>query len=223
MDFPRKGKPKMKKLLLAMSALAALSLLAPSDGVAQSWTGPENLTNAIGIYTTATPTPASANDDAVYSGAPGQFTAYVVCTNPWNDNTNTAISIIGGFEFKLVLPGNVFLLNAALPPQSTNFATPPEFLCGANAPVNNSISTLITLTLGWFDGVPGTISVTPVEIAPASVPGNIAVTDYNDDFSISVAKPSSGVGAFDQPVFGMGTPVVPNDDTTWGGVKSLYR
>jgi len=43
MDFPRKGKPKMKKLLFAVSALAALSLLAPSTGFAQA-------TNTLGIY-----------------------------------------------------------------------------------------------------------------------------------------------------------------------------
>jgi len=180
--------------------------------------------NEIGVYTTATPTGLIANQDAEtsYTGAPGgAIMAYVVVTNPWNQNTNTAIDLVGGFEFHLYLPANVFLLGQVLPPSATNFATAPDFYVGCAAPVVNGAATLLTLTLGEFSGTPGYVSLGPV-LAPApSRPGNMAITDYNDGFSISLAYPVSG--DYNLPVFGMYQPVVPNDDATWGGVKSLYR
>jgi len=155
----------MKKLFLAISALAALSLLAPSAGVAQ-WADPMPR-NQIGIYTTATPTPEQAQDQASYTGEPGgNITAYVVCTNPWNEEPYTGevrpITLIGGFEFHLYLPASVFLLGQTYPPATTNFATPPDFYCGSAAPVTgNGTSVLVTLTLGEFNGTPGTISIGP--------------------------------------------------------------
>ena len=195
----------MKKLLLT---LAALSLMAGA-AFAQ--------TNEIGIYLTQDANP----DNVVYNGAPGSFTAYVVCVNPYNQHLDAPISVVGGFEFKLTFPANVYLLGATLPPSSTNFANSPEFLCGSNAPVTDGLVTLLTLTLGEFSGTPSSIYIEPVQDAPQSVPGNIAITDYNDDFSISVAYPSSG--SFSEPVFGLWTSVVPTEDASWGEVKSLFR
>jgi hypothetical protein len=184
--------------------------------------------NEIGIYTTAFPTADNAQEMATYSGAPGQIFAYVVLTNPYNTNTNAPITSVGGFEFKLVLPANVFLLNAAMPPSSTNFATSPEFLAGTNAPVVDNRVTLLSLTLGEFSGTPSRIYLTPVVAAPQSVAGEMAITDFNDDFRISVAYPVSGDPAL--PVFGLWTPpageeggVVPTSDAAWGDVKSLFR
>ena len=180
--------------------------------------------NEIGIYTDPNPTAATAQDLATYSGAPGgSIMAYVVLTNPYNNNINAPISTIGGFEFRIVVPANVYLLGAALPPNSTNFANQPDFLCGSNAPVVDSHVTLLTLTLGEFTGTPSFIYLTPVQEAPQSVPGEMAITDYNDDFSISVAYPVSGDHL--EPVFGLftGDAVVPTDDASWGEVKNLYR
>jgi hypothetical protein len=180
--------------------------------------------NEIGIYTTANPTAENAQEMATYSGAPGAgITAYVVLTNPYNTNTNTPIDVVGGFEFRVVLPANVFLLGAILPPQTTNFASSPDFLCGSNAPVVDNHVTLLTLNLGEFSGAPSFVYLTPVQDAPQSVPGNMAITDYNDDFRISVAYPVSGNHT--TPVFGLftGTAVVPTEDAAWGDVKSLFR
>jgi len=199
--------------------LFALLMLVAGSALAQGVIYEHN--NEIGIYTTANPDPAIVDSQTSYTGTPGSFTAYVVCTNPYNTNINAPITSVGGFEFRLVLPASAFLLAAVLPPASTNFATSPDFLCGSNAPVVDSHVTLLTLTIGEFSGAPGFISLSPVQDAPQSVPGEIAITDFNDDFSISVAHPVSG--SFDMPVFGLYQPVVPNEDATWGGVKSLYR
>jgi hypothetical protein len=83
--------------------------------------------------------------------------------------------------------------------------------------------TLLTLNLGAFDGATSLLYLRPVQDAPQSVPGEMAITDFNDDFSISVAYPVSG--SHDLPVFGLftGGAVVPTEDASWGEVKSLYR
>ena len=210
----------MKKLLLAMSALAALSLLAPASGVAQPYY------NQIGIYTTEDADPASA----AYTGAPGSITAYVVIQNPRNYNFGAPgsgveqdISVIGGFEFRLSVPANVFLLGAVLPPSTTNFATSPEFLCGTNLPVTNGLATCLTLSLGAFEEIPSDIFLVPLVDAPQSVSGELAITDYNDDFRLNPAYPASG--SYEARVFALWptSPVVPTEDTAWGDVKSLYR
>ncbi|MFN2370742.1 MAG: hypothetical protein ABR506_06240 [Candidatus Krumholzibacteriia bacterium] len=195
----------MKKMLLI---LAALSLVA---------TGALAENNEIGIYLTQDANP----DNTVYNGAAGSFTAYVVLSDPWNDNTNTPIAVVGGFEFRIEVPANMYLMGAALPPSTTNFASVPEFLCGANIPVVGGNATLITLTLGEFSMTPSLVYLTPVVNAPQSVEGEMAVTDYNDDFTISNAYPVSG--GHDQPVFGLWTSVVPTEDASWGEVKSLFR
>jgi len=82
-------------------------------------------------------------------------------------------------------------------------------------------STLLTLNLGAFTGAPDFIYLAPVQDAPQSIPGSMAITDYNDAFRLNPAFPVSG--SYDAPVFGLWSQVVPTDDAAWGDVKSLYR
>ena len=206
--------------------LVLLALVALCAGVANAQYIYEN-DNEIGIYMVQDPTAENAQMQAQYSGTPGTFTAYVVCTHPINmhygdplSTVRSPISVIGGFEFRLVIPASVYLLSAILPPSSTNFATPPDYLAGSAAPVVNDHSTLLTLTLGAFTGQPDFIYLSPVQQAPQSIPGSMAITDYNDAFRLNPAFPVSG--NYSWPVFRLwGT--VPVEDTAWGDVKSLYR
>ncbi len=154
----------------------------------------------------------------------------MVITNPRNYNygnpgsgVESDVAVIGGFEFKLVIPDGTFLLGATLPPLSTNFATPPEFLAGSNIAVVNHAATCLTLSLGAFSGTPGYIYITPVQDAPQSVADHLAITDYNDAFRLIAAFPASGDASL--PVFGLFEEVgpVPTDDASWGAVHSLYR
>jgi hypothetical protein len=73
MDFPRKGKPTMKKLLFAVSALAALSLLAPSTGLAQAQ-------NVLGLYADEAATTNNIEGATPFS----QHNIYMVIENPYN-------------------------------------------------------------------------------------------------------------------------------------------
>lgn len=204
----------MKKLFFAMSALAALSLLAPSSGVAQE------PYNEIGIYTTTTPTPA--NDEASYYGAlPGQFECYLVITNPFNTVTTMApIVELGGFECHIALPLGFQIFSSTLPAGTINFTSPPTFFVSGSIPVTDNRSLLATLSIATFTGTDGLVYLEPVPSAP-SIPGSIAITDAGDNFQLIEAFPSSDDLA--NPVFGINHDVIPSQDESWGDLKAMFR
>ena len=179
--------------------------------------------NEIGIFMVENPTAEDAQDMACYTGGPGQFTAYVVLTNPVNQNLRTPIAIVGGFEFQMVRPAGLFV-TPTLHESATNFMGDPDYFCGAAVPVVGGQCTLITLTIGTFTTDPAAWYLTPISDTGAqSIPGHMAITDAEDGFSLSEAYPTSG--DFGVPVFGMFDclGVVPNEDVSWGGVKTLFR
>ena len=161
--------------------------------------------NPIGIFVDDAPTPSTARNLTFYDGPSGQFEAYVVCLNPWNENPSSGdarpITVIGGFEFQMHLPAGVFLLNQTYPPGTINFGTPPEFICGAAAPVTaDATALLVTLTLYEVGGTVGTISIGP--IGSPTFPGELAIVDMSD-FTASIAH--SLAGDYALPVFGIHT------------------
>lgn len=203
-----------------MRSLALLSVLALGMFAAPpARAGISDLQNAIGLYTEV---PRDLNDvgDLInYEGSPGSFPVYVVLSRPYNENTGSPIRRLGGFEFRLELPSNVFLLGNTLPPLSLNFKNPPDFVVGTDIPVSGDMATLVTLTLGEFSGTGGRVLLAPVSDAP-SIPGYLAVADYEDEFSLSAAMPASG--GFEKPVFCIFC-LQNADPRTWGAVKSLYH
>ena len=204
----------MRKMLFALAALAALALLTPDTGVAQGDA------NQIGIYTTQTPDFSNITDADTRVNGAGSHTAYVICSYPHNDNTDTDITSLGGFEFQLDW-GSLFV-TPTLHPSATNFMSAPDFYCGANVPVANGMAVLVTLSIGSFTEDPVDFFIMPVsDSAAQSIPGAIAITDFDDNYSISRAYPASG--DFANPIFGFNTSVVPNEDATWSDVKNLYR
>ncbi len=173
--------------------------------------------NEIGIFTTETPSSAAdARTDVI--GMP--TAAYAVIGNPFNKNTNTPIESVGGFEFRVLWPATTFALSSSLHPSATNFMSPPDFYVGCNVPVVNGMATLVTFSL--LNMGPGTAAIDMVSSNP-SVPGNIAITDFNDGFSISTASTVAELGALGQPIFGIAMDVVDSDAASWGEVKSLFR
>ncbi len=183
------------------SAILALVLLLAAPGVGQAQL-PDH--NVIGIFTTETPSSsADARTDVI-----GSVTmAYAVIMNPYNKNTDTPIEAIGGFEFRVNWPATTFALTSTLHPSSTNFMSPPDFYVGCNVPVVNGMATLVTFSL--LNMGPGTAAIDMVSSNP-SVPGNIAITDFNDGWSISLAYSSSGTGLLGEPLFGIGQDVIVN-------------
>jgi len=175
--------------------------------------------NAIGIFHPLPDDVETAQENRSYVGAPGTFQAYAVLINPTNDNTGGAITTVGGFEFRLELPGNVFLMGSTLPPMSTNFLSPPDFYVGSSIPVSNNMCTLVTLDFGEFSGAASDVYLSPVS-EHASLPGAMAIADADDGFSLSEAFPASGNYA--SPVFRLYWVEV-LEDASWGEVKALFR
>lgn len=201
-----------------MRSLMLLSLALLLAAAAPARAGISDLQNAIGLYTAIPNDLEDAAELAAYEGGTGAFSVYVVLTNPWNDNTSAPIGRVGGFEFRLELPSSVFLLDAALPAACINFMSPPNFFVGADIPVAGDAAALMSLTLGEFTGTGGGVLLAPV--ATPSIPGSLAVADYEDEFSISAAVPSSGSLA--SPVFCIFCRQY-DEASTWGGVKTLFR
>ena len=183
--------------------------------------------NEIGIFMVENPTAEDAQDMACYMGSPGQFMCYAVLTNPVNQNLGTDMANVGGFEFQMVFPAGLFV-TPVLHPSATNFMSPPDFFCGANIPVVGGQCTLMTITVGTFTADPAMWFITPVS-APTvqSITGSIAGTDADDNFSLSEAYNTTGSvdDIWDVPVFGMFEcgQVVPNEDVSWGSVKTLFQ
>jgi len=212
---PGEKEGPMRSLTLILAALAAVS-------AAPTFAGLADLENAIGLYVDVPSDVDGAFRLAYYEGDPGTFEVYVVLTNPYNENTGRPINLVGGIEFQLVMPSNVYLLDAVFPGNSFNFLSPPEFFVNfaSGVPVYGDIGTITTLTLGEFMGTGGEIFLAPVSQVSPSIPGALAVADYDDDFSLSEAVPSSG--NFDFPVFCVFCQQNA-EDRTWGDVKSLYH
>lgn len=194
----------------------AVVLLAGGLMVAPAAAG--DLQNAIGIYHPLPNNDADLETNTNYLGAPGTFQAYAVLVDPYNQHTGSSISNLGGFEFEIDLPSNVYLMGHSMHTSCMNFLTPPEFLVGSMIPVRGDMVTLVTLDLGEYTGATSFIYLAPVSVP--SIPGALAVADADDQYSLSEAVPSSG--ALDQPVFDLYfEPAV--EEATWGEVKTLYK
>lgn len=204
----------MKKMIIA---LFAVTLLVPS--LALGW-GENN----IGMYTTETPAPGGEDAEAqLIAPTFGQYSIYVVLTRPWNFNTGGPIANVGGYEFEMSdLPPGWSFAGFVFPPNTTDFnGNDQQFFVSGQIPVTGESALLVEIQIGTFDATPeaGHIWIAPY-FAP-SIPGAMAVTDFDDGFSISEAFPSSG--DYGLPVFGINAAVVPSEDASWGGVKSMFK
>jgi len=160
---------------------------------------------------------------------------YLVVWNPWNAGRDQAITNIGGFECKLMLPDGFYLLGVQLPPQSINFKPLPELIVGTNVPVVGDQTVLATVTVLVPEYVGDVLyaRLTPVNPVYQSIPGRLAITDANDEFSLQAVDAYGPVGIADdytEPSLYFGDPqgqgttcVVPNDKTSWGSLKADYR
>lgn len=203
----------MRSLMLLVSVLL-VTQAAPATADLS------DLQNAIGLYTEIPNDLREARQLAVYEGDTGTFAVYVVLTNPYNENTGGSINVVGGYEFRLELPSSVILLDVTLPPVSANYVNPPNFTVGTMIPVSGDVAVLASLTLGEFTGTGGRVLLAPTTAYSPSIPGSLAVTDYEDEFSLSVAVPSSG--NLDSPVFCVFCRQY-DEESTWGGIKTLFR
>ncbi|HPF69450.1 MAG TPA: hypothetical protein PLQ13_02170 [Candidatus Krumholzibacteria bacterium] len=210
--------------ILVIAIVAACSLATPTA----AQTGLD-YPNAIGVYVQPDIQPGSAWGYTTYFGMPGVVDLYVVLTDavnysPGGEPGFAPIAHVGGFEFRLEMTENLFLLSAEYPAgaNAVNFLTPPNFLVGCNIAVTGWATTLLHLQVMWaaysYCDLVYLAPVFPPNVQ--SIPGSLAITDADDAFRLNPAFPASG--DFEAPLFFFNC----GDDTedrAWGSVKSLYR
>ncbi|MCP4290807.1 MAG: hypothetical protein GY780_03110 [bacterium] len=205
----------MKKLLFAVSALAALALLAPSTGFAQG------AYNQLGFYTDGDMSGTSVSGVAPY----GQVSCFLVISNPWNTDTDQSIDSIGGFEYSITLDDGLLILSTdfvgdALDIDSSNtndiVGIGNPYPVGAGGYIH--IATKVVM-YQVTDGEPKFIKLGPA--VPATNPGYMVILDGNGSGDEINMHPSSG--DWDDPVFGFNGTVVANEETSFGNLKALYR
>jgi len=192
----------MKKLFFAVFALAALSLLAPSTGFAQSaW-------NQLGIYTDSTGDPATANFTASL-GVP--FTAYLVLTNPVNEAlgnppTVAPITAVDGFECKLVSPVDntlFFQLTETFGGNAINVGIAPDYVVGFAESVPVTGNAVVLVTWSFMAVAPGTydffLDITDIP----GIPGVMSVVDGNevDNNLVPVYRSTNGGASWERVLF----------------------
>ncbi|MBK7769340.1 MAG: hypothetical protein IPI48_02070 [bacterium] len=213
----------MKKLLFAVCALAAISMLAPSGGFAQ-------FENRIGLYTTETASFAHLNTQAPFA----PFNMYLLAINPLNSDGSPA-TFVDGFECRLSVTGPAyFSLSQTLPPNSLDVDGDPRgFAVGMAAPaaVTNGSVVLMTWNVMLQAAIDDTgcpdncVNHWKVFLGPATAPsvpgGFMALNVPNSPVLLVPQSPSSG--ANDVPVFTIGETGVATETSAFGAVKALFR
>lgn len=200
-------------MFFAVSALAALALLAPSAGFAQA-------DNQVGIYTDMAGTPAAANTNEV---AFTPFSAYLVLTQPVNNNgAAQPIVLVSGFEMSITVPANLTTLSFTPAGAAARVGNAPDFIFGFGPALDVVGGSLVLGTFSFMamDAAPADIFLGPSSVP--GIPGVMAITDGGASDVMSPIYPSTG--SFAVPVFSVNAAnAIPVDGESWGGVKALFR
>ena len=212
----------MKKLLFAASALAALSLLAPSTGFAQV----HMYDNQVGLFLNADGTGGTNSNDI---GSP--VFVYLVLLRPVDvENGDAPYATINAFECTLNFTGGpMFKLGDAFPPTGVNIGDNSDinqgFLeyivgIGTAVPVTDGSVTLITFQFMATTPAETIITLTPISIP--SVPGEMAFQSVAGELRAmnnAGGMPDAAVFSFN----GADGGTVAVEDASFGSVKALYR
>ncbi len=203
----------MKKLVFVVAALAALSLLAPSSGFAQT------AHNQIGLYFDTDYTINNADGVAAF----GQATAYLVVTNPYDYTLDQPVASIGGYELGLTYPSTALVLGLTFNGNGLNVGDNEDQIVGFGTGVQviDNACLLATMTLLLNDPLaqPANIMARPTE--PASIPGHLAFLHYGAEQPLIEAYPASG--SFDDPIFSINGAAVATEATSFENIKAMYR
>ena len=221
-----KGESKMKKLLFAVSALAALSLLAPSSGFAQ-----HVYFNQIGLYTTADALPDPLDPDAPITGTSDvglPTTVFLVLTRPAEGET--VYTGIRAFEVRINFnpTGGLFMLSGALAAPGLNIGDVDnigsgylEYIVGFGSAVPVAPSESVVLVTFSFlnqNAVPVLVTLSPP--VAGSLPGQMV---FSPDPATALFEMFSSAGSVDDAAFTFNGVAVATEDATFGSVKALYR
>ena len=212
----------MKKLLFAVSALAALSLLAPSTGFAQI----HDYDNQVGLFLSADGTGGTNSNDI---GTP--VFVYLVLLRPVDDlNGGAPYGDINAFECTLTFTGGaLFKLGDALPPTGINVGDNTdigqgflEYIVGIGTSVPVTLGSVTLITFQFMATTPAETIIALTPTSRPGIPGEMAFQSVSGQLRIMY----DAGGEADAPVFsfnGVDGGVVAVEDASFGSVKSLYR
>jgi hypothetical protein len=210
----------MKKFLVAVSAVAALSLLlAPGAGMAEP-TNP----NEVGLYDSPDAWSGITGTDIV--GTP--VVVYVVLSMVEDTEAGTPYPTINAFELKLNFDpiGGLFKLGDAYPPQAINVGDNNnigegylEYVVGLgeDCPVVDEQAVLIAITFMHTSSDEIAVSVGPT-FAPG-IEGQMAFQSVEGDLRIM----NSMGGSHEAPVFIFQGIAIAVENESFGSVKALFR
>ncbi|MEN8005543.1 MAG: hypothetical protein ABFS42_00925 [Candidatus Krumholzibacteriota bacterium] len=210
----------MKKLLFAVSALAALSLLAPSTGFAQH---ESSANNQLGLFLAADGTGATGSADI---GVP--VSVFLVLINPTDVDAGEApYATLNAFECMLNFDGPaLFKLADTLPPTAVNVGDNSDinqgFLeyivgLGTSMDVSAASATLISFQFMTTSPLPTTITLT--QTSAPSIANEMAFQSVTGQLRVM----HNASGTKDGIVFAFNGEPVAIENESFGSVKALFR
>ena len=211
----------MKKLFFAVSAIAALSLLAPSTGFAQF-----EFSNQVGLFLTGD---GAGGNGTMTVGAP--VTTFLVLTKPTDvENGEAPYTSVNFFECRLNFNpvGGLLKTGEVLPPTGINNGDSDhigdgflEYIVAMtdDYPVTDESVSLVTIQFLSVVATPIEVTLGPATVQ--SIPDEMSFMSIVGD--PRVMYPVSG--DIDEPVFCFGSHcyVLPVENEPFGSVKALYR
>lgn len=211
----------MKKLLLAVTWIATLSLLAPSSSIAEP-THP----NEVGLYLT----PDGLGATGTYEVAQ-PVVVYLVVTKP--TDLETGLPHIGASDFECQLNfnpyGTLFAVQVDFPSQNISYGDlngigegHMEFIIDAYSGYPVIDESVVLVRIVFVQVVAEVIEVTlgPINISRSpTVPGQMVYRSGNGH--LEIMHPVSG--SMDAPVFIFNGAAVAVDQESFGSVKASYR
>lgn len=206
----------MKKLFFAVSALAALSLLAPSTGFAQVTYTPSHL----GLYTEAMEVNAALPQFQ-------QMVVNLVITTPYNGEESRDVAWVGGYECGIVLNGSGLLTTVTWPTATAlNVGTADNQIVafGPN-PIQVVDGAAVLANFNFLNTGDGPLTITLIPAEPTSVPGMMAFLDDEGTVNGGLLPLMTSAGDFANPVFGFNADpqIVATDASSFDNIKAMYR
>jgi len=209
----------MKKLLFALTAVATLSMLVLSAGIADPYTY-----NQVGLYLTDDGLGPNVTYDV---GFP--VDVFLVLTNPTDGyNNNEPYLFIRGFDCQLNFNpiGNLDKLGETFPGNYLNIGDNSditqgflEYIVGFAEPIPVTDESVVLVMITFMHTAPGVIEVTLGPTSVPAIPGRMAYV--TPPLSLEIMYPISG--SYDAPLFFFDGDEVAVVNVSFGAVKALYR
>ncbi len=205
----------MKRFVLTVTTIVVLSLLAPIQGLAQFGN------NLLGCYTDED-MGAVTMDVTPFVSMP----VYIVLSNPYNYNTDTEVSLVGGVEFRFITSGVEHMLLETVwnTPSFIDVGSDENGHCvgfGIPIPVGDGgyLTMCVKTVVLYAEGV---VNVHFAPSIPSSIPNLMAYVDSSiEPITLIPLYPASG--DFADPVFTFSGMTVATDKASFDEIKAMYR